>query len=61
MNALTAQNNILNTEKRQIDLQDTASDILRYNAIADQQREINTLKTTIQANKNVVSLYNGRF
>ncbi|GBD52710.1 NHLP bacteriocin system secretion protein [Microcystis aeruginosa NIES-298] len=60
MNALTAQNNILNTEKRQIDLQDTASDILRYNAIADQQREINTLRTTIQANKNVVSLYNGQ-
>jgi len=60
MNSLTAQNTVLTTEKRQIYLQDTATGIFRYNAIADQQREINTLKTTIQANKNVVSLYDGK-
>lgn len=60
MKALIAQNEVLATNKRQIELQDTASDISRFNAIADQQREINTLKTNIQSNKNVISLYNGK-
>lgn len=60
MKALMAQNEVLATNKRQIELQDTASDISRFNAIADQQREINTLKTNIQTNKNVISLYNGK-
>ncbi|GFE70512.1 NHLP bacteriocin system secretion protein [Chroococcus sp. FPU101] len=58
--ALIAQNNVLATDQRQVELQDTSSDISRYNAIADQQREINTLKTQIQTNKNVVSLYDGK-
>jgi NHLM bacteriocin system secretion protein len=60
MKALIAQNKTLATDKRQIELQDTSSDISRYNAIADQQREINTLKTKIQSNKNVVSLHDGK-
>lgn len=59
MQALTAANDALTTEKRSIDLQDTVSDVTRYNAIADQQRNINTLQTTIRANSQVVSLYSG--
>lgn len=59
MQTLTAANEALTTEKRGIDLQDTVSDVTRYNAIADQQRDINTLQTRIRANSQVVSLYNG--
>jgi HlyD family secretion protein len=60
MQTLTAANEALTTEKRGIDLQDTVSDVTRYNAIADQQRDINTLQTTIRANSKVVSLYDGK-
>lgn len=60
MQTLTAANEALSTEKRGIDLQDTVSDVTRYNAIADQQRDINTLQTRIRANSQVVSLYNGK-
>jgi HlyD family secretion protein len=59
MQALTAENEALATEKRSIDLEDTVSNVTRYNAIADQQREINTLQAEISANSQVVSLYNG--
>ncbi|MFL9458835.1 HlyD family efflux transporter periplasmic adaptor subunit [Tolypothrix bouteillei VB521301_2] len=41
-------------------MQDTVSDVTRYNVIADQQREINTLEARIRANRQVVSLYNGK-
>ncbi|MBW4628626.1 MAG: NHLP bacteriocin system secretion protein [Brasilonema octagenarum HA4186-MV1] len=60
MQTLTAANEALTTEKRSIDLQDTVSDVTRYNAISDQQRDINTLQTRIRANSQVVSLYNGK-
>lgn len=59
MQALTAANDALTTDKRSIDLQDTVSDVTRYNAIADQQRDINTLQATIRADSQVVSLYSG--
>lgn len=58
--ALMAENEALTTEKRDIDLQDTVSDVTRYNAIADQQRDINTLQAEIRANSQVVSLYDGK-
>jgi HlyD family secretion protein len=60
MQALIAANEGLATEKRSIDLQDTVSDVTRYNAIADQQRDINTLQARIRANSRVVSLYDGK-
>ena len=60
MQTLIAQNEALSTEKRQVDLQDTVSDVTRYNSIADQQRDINTLEARIRANSQVVSLYNGK-
>jgi HlyD family secretion protein len=59
MQALTATNEALTTEKRGVDLEDTVSNVTRYNAIADQQRDINTLQTTIRANSQIVSLYSG--
>jgi HlyD family secretion protein len=59
MQTLTAANEALTTEKRGVDLEDTVSDVTRYNAIADQQRDINTLQAEIRANSQVVSLYNG--
>lgn len=58
--ALMAENEALATQKRDIDLEDTVSDVTRYNAIADQQRDINTLQTTIRANSQVLSLYSGK-
>jgi NHLM bacteriocin system secretion protein len=60
MQSLTAANEALTTEKRSIDLQDTVSDVTRYNAISDQQRDINTLQAEIRANSQVVSLYDGK-
>lgn len=57
---LLAANEALATEQRSIDLQDTVSDVTRYNAIADQQRDINTLQTRIRASSQVVSLYDGK-
>lgn len=60
MQTLLAANEALATEQRGIDLEDTVSDVTRYNAIADQQREINTLQARIRANSQVVSLYNGK-
>ncbi|GAA6619465.1 NHLP bacteriocin system secretion protein [Scytonema sp. NUACC26] len=57
---LMAANEELATEKRGIDLQDTVSDVTRYNAISDQQRDINTLQAGIRANSQVVSLYDGK-
>ncbi len=60
MQALNADNEAQATEERQVDLQDTVSTISRYNAIADQQREINSLQTSINANSRVISLYNGK-
>lgn len=55
MQTLTVANDALTTDKRSIDLEDTVSDVTRYNAIADQQRDINSLQTTIRANSQVVS------
>jgi HlyD family secretion protein len=60
MQTLIAANEALTTEKRDIDLQDTVSNVTRYNAIADQQRDINTLLARIRANSQVVSLYDGK-
>ncbi|MDF5726895.1 MAG: NHLP bacteriocin system secretion protein [Rhizonema sp. PD38] len=60
MQASMATNEGLTTEKRSIDLQDTVTDVVRYNGIADQQRDINTLRAKIRANSQVVSLYNGK-
>lgn len=60
MQTLRAANRALATEKRGVDLQDTISDVVRYNAIADQQRDINTLQARIRASSRVVSLYNGK-
>jgi HlyD family secretion protein len=57
---LAATNEGLITEKRSIDLQDTVSNITRYNGIADQQRDINTLQARIRADSQVRSLYDGK-
>jgi NHLM bacteriocin system secretion protein len=60
MQTLLAANEASVTEKRGIDLEDTVSDVVRYNAIADQQRDINALQARIRADSQVVSLYNGK-
>ena len=56
---LQAGNDALLTEKQSVELGDTISDITRYNLIAEQEREIESLSALIQSNNEVASPADG--